>query len=720
MLVVWRNIRITSKLLLGFGLLLFVFVIAVGLTWKDSHETNQNNVFLSDAVVPSVTTAIDYERAVYEVFMIMKDVQSFEKEEDIKDVLDGFAKTEKAMAVVADLYRKYPVLRSSAYIVETVAPLAKQYADSMNKTIDAIRKKRELLATITKLGTDMVTEITTNVDDVYNILKTSIGNADNERLTYLANLLYTTVEQEKTALSTRTAFRMAIADGDATAMRKAAAQLPGIEKSFQDMMDASKTQEQKDRNARTLKIVKDYEAIVNSFADALEELANISTARYKVRDAIDEGTTKASTMGFNRSKEISQESVKKLNGSINVLLSTAGVSIILGLIIAVFISRSIAKPLGVIVNLAGRAGEGDLTIERADFKYEGADELAKLSDAIHDMVSAQESSMREVVEVAESLVGGAQTLSGISEESNASMEEIKASIEQVTSLSESNGAALEECNAGVEEMSAGADTVAQSATDSAAFISQTTDGSHKAAEMVNSTTKGMRNVETNSKESEAKIRQLVDSVQNVSGFVSVITGIADQTNLLALNAAIEAARAGEVGRGFAVVAEEVRKLAEESAKAAQNVNGIITELQSGAQGSIKATVEAGKVLAETLVQAEQAQSELDGAINEINKANDSIQNIAAVAEEQAASSREIAVGIDKATKSTIEMVNTVSGIRGAVDNTAQAAQNVAVQAEAIAQYSDKLSGVLSRFKLRAVNEKNDAKSQRKELAKPKK
>ncbi|GHS88140.1 hypothetical protein AGMMS49957_09230 [Synergistales bacterium] len=701
----WRNIRITSKLLLGFGLLLFIFVIAVGLAWRTSENTNKNNIFLSETVMPSVTMVIDYERTVYEVFMAMKDVQTSEREEDIKTVLDSFAKTEKAMAVVSEFHKIYPDLQSSAYIVETVAPLAKQYADSMNKTIEAIRKKRELLAIISKLGADMLTELSTNADDIHNILRTSIGSADNERLIYLADLLKHVTNQQVAALNIRVALRVAIAEGNAAGMRDSVSQLVNIEENFQKMLDAAKTADQKARNERILKIVKDYEANIGNFADSLDQLASVAAERYKMRDTIDEATTKASTLGFDRSRAISEESVRELNSSINVLLTSAGVAILLGIVIAVFISRSIAKPLGVIVELAGRAGEGDLTIERGDFKYEGKDELAKLSDAIYDMISSQENSMREVVEVAENLVDGAQKLSGISEEANASMEEIKASIDQVSSLSESNGAALEECNAGVEEMSAGADTVAGSATDSAAFISQTTNGAHKAADMVGNTTNGMRNVEVNAKESEAKIRQLVDSVQNVSGFVSVITGIADQTNLLALNAAIEAARAGEVGRGFAVVAEEVRKLAEESAKAAQNVNGIIVELQNAAQGSIKATVEAGKVLSETLVQAEQAQNDLNGAINEINKANDSIQNIAAVAEEQAASSREVATGIDKATKSTIEMVDTVSGIRGAVDSTAMAAQNVAEQAEAITRYSEKLSGVLTRFKLRAADNK---------------
>jgi methyl-accepting chemotaxis protein len=384
----------------------------------------------------------------------------------------------------------------------------------------------------------------------------------------------------------------------------------------------------------------------------------------------------------------------------NLAIAIAAAAIIITLILGVIISRGISKPLNTIVGLAKRAEEGDLTIAREEFHYEGKDELGSLVEALSNMVSAQEATMQEVVAVAGELSSSANNLSSISEETNASMEEVKASVDQVSSLSESNGAALEECNAGVEEMSAGADTVAQSATDSAAFIAQTTSASNKAIKTVNDVIAGMRNVDKNSKESEVKIRQLVSSVENVSSFVSVITGIADQTNLLALNAAIEAARAGEVGRGFAVVAEEVRKLAEESARAAQNVNGIIVELQNGAQGSIKATTEAGSLLVETLSHAEQAQKELDGALQEINKANDSIQNIAAVAEEQAASSKEVATAIDSATKSTMETVETISNIRRAVDETSQAAQGVAEQSEAMNGHAQSLDEVLSRFTLK--------------------
>ena len=100
-------------------------------------------------------------------------------------------------------------------------------------------------------------------------------------------------------------------------------------------------------------------------------------------------------------------------------------------------------------------------------------------------------------------------------------------------------------------------------------------------------------------------------------------------------------------------------------------------------------------------QAERAQKELDETLKEMNKANDSIQNIAAVAEEQAASSKEVATAIDGATKSTMEMVGTISNIRQAADETAQVAQGVAEQSEIMSGHAQNLTEVLSRFKLRA-------------------
>ncbi len=361
----------------------------------------------------------------------------------------------------------------------------------------------------------------------------------------------------------------------------------------------------------------------------------------------------------------------------------------------------ITKKLASLKNLDHKMQElasagGDLTKR---ISITGKDEIASLAEAFNNFLE----SLREIIVQANFVVTevaeNAGNLSAISEETNAAMEEVKASIDHTATLSEDNSAVLQECNAGVEEMSSGADTVARSATESAEFISKTTAAASHAITAVDEVIGSMNTVSGSSRLNEEKMGQLVSTVEKIGSFVSVITGIADQTNLLALNAAIEAARAGDAGRGFAVVAEEVRKLAEESALAAQSINEIIDILESSAKESIDTTLTSGRLLTETISQAAKAQDELNGAMQQMNKANDLIQNIAAVAEEQAASSKEMAKAIDNATQTTVNIVSTLSSIKNAGEETSQAAQNVAEQSQALTGHVQALSEVLSRFKV---------------------
>ena len=384
-----------------------------------------------------------------------------------------------------------------------------------------------------------------------------------------------------------------------------------------------------------------------------------------------------------------------------MLIALTVVSVVVGLLIAFLISRMITKPLSLLVSVAERAGDGDLTLTRADLGEERNDELGKLSDALIEMVGAQRRTITEAMEIAERSAESADTMRTSSSQSSESIVNAKQAIESVVALCESNSSSLQESNAGTEEMSAASMTAAQAATDCAEFISQTTVVSGQAVEMVQEMIQDMGLLFKKSQESGERLHELVESVGQISGFVGVITSIADQTNLLALNAAIEAARAGEAGRGFAVVAEEVRKLAEDSGQAANNIRGLITTLQTGAGETMNSSTESSELLTRTTEKADKAKESLNEAMGQIDKANDRIQNIAAVAEEQAASSREIATGIDAATKSTVDMLQNMEMIQNSSNKTAKVAEDVAKQADDLAVLADRLKGALSRFKVSA-------------------
>ena len=394
-----------------------------------------------------------------------------------------------------------------------------------------------------------------------------------------------------------------------------------------------------------------------------------------------------------------QDSNASLGSAVTLLISLALAAIVIGLLIAFVISRAVSKPLGRFAGLVERAEGGDLTMTAADLGYESRDEVGQLGAAFVKMISAQRAAMRDVLEtVAQSATSAADILDS-SQKNLDFANSVKSSVDHLVSLMEQNSSSLEESNAGTEEMSAASMTSAQAATDCAEFISNMTQVSSHAVDMVQETITNMDELQHKTEESGKKLQELVDSVEKIGEFVGVITSIADQTNLLALNAAIEAARAGEAGRGFAVVAEEVRKLAEDSGRAASNVRGLIETLQNGAQATKTSSDETAVLLVQTVEKAGEAKTSLAEAMGQIDKANDRIQNIAAVAEEQAASSREIAAGIDSVTKATTEILEDLEQIKDTMDKTTDVAERAATGADEQAQLAGHMKDALSVFKV---------------------
>lgn len=429
-------------------------------------------------------------------------------------------------------------------------------------------------------------------------------------------------------------------------------------------------------------------------------LLNTSIARLGEQSATLSAMAEAGSRGGMQSAtEIADMTAAEVGSTLKIVMIVIGMAILLAVIVAFVITRMITRPLKTVVELSERAGSGDLTFGREDFHYDGGDELGQMADALAAMIEAQRESVKAIILEAQATVESAQSLAALSEETNASVEEVKSAVEQVANMSEANSAALEETNAGVQEVSTSATTSAQASAEGASVSAKTIEVAKGAVDRVNNVIDDIQVVGDKSKDVERTIEELGRSVQAISGFVNTITGIADQTNLLALNAAIEAARAGDAGRGFAVVADEVRKLAEESGKAAHEVGILITSLQDGASKALHVTGETGQIMGKTVTGAREAQEQLSAGLAEIAKIADLMQDIAAGAQEQAAAAEQMAAGVDQVSTATVQVVEAVANIRANSDETAKASEGVAEHAQALTEGAERMQGELARFKV---------------------
>ncbi len=279
--------------------------------------------------------------------------------------------------------------------------------------------------------------------------------------------------------------------------------------------------------------------------------------------------------------------------------------------------------------------------------------------------------------------------------------DISQAVTAAASAADQISSSTEEMAAGAQEQSMQASEVAGAVEQMTKTIFETTKNTTTAAEasknagkvaveggkVVEKTIDGMIRISNVVKQSAETVQELGKSSNEIGEIVQVIDDIADQTNLLALNAAIEAARAGEQGRGFAVVADEVRKLAERTSKATQEIANMIKHIQKDTEGAVSSMQQGTKEVENGKALAEKAGESLKEIITGAERVADIVTQVAAASEQQSRASEQITQNIELITNVTQQ---SATGVR-----------QIAHAAEELNQLTNNLRSLISKFKVGA-------------------
>ncbi|WP_402378197.1 methyl-accepting chemotaxis protein [Isoptericola rhizosphaerae] len=339
----------------------------------------------------------------------------------------------------------------------------------------------------------------------------------------------------------------------------------------------------------------------------------------------------AQTVASDRAAVATAEQQAGQSRSLVILVTVGVLAVLAGTLLARWTSHAVVGRVAKVRDVAEALGRGDLTRTSG---LRPTDEIGEAGAALDAGIDVVRAVVAEVVGSADRLATGSEQLAAVSSQVVAAAEESSAQSGVVAS--------------GAEQVSQNVQTVAAGAEQMGASIREIAQNSNEAAKVANRATD--RAAATNE-----TVRKLGTSSQEIGDVIKVITSIAEQTNLLALNATIEAARAGEAGKGFAVVASEVKELAQETAKATEDIARRVEAIQGDASGAVDAI----------------------GDITDIiGQINDYQLTIASAVEEQTATTNEMSRGVQESATGASEIAENITGIATAASSTAVAVEQI--------------------------------------------
>lgn len=358
-----------------------------------------------------------------------------------------------------------------------------------------------------------------------------------------------------------------------------------------------------------------------------------------------------------------------------VILMVSAVAIALGIVVIILFTNHVTQPIRTITHALEEVAQGNFALEEIAVK--NRDETDVLAKAFNEMLRNTKGLVAAAKESTNNLRTFADSLTAITEESTKAVQEVTMAVQEVANAVGEEAKGTETAVQHLDTLSQNIDRMVDSSIQMNDIINITSDASNKGLFMVDILTRAKEESNEATEEIGEAIQKVAESTSQIHVITETITQISQQTNLLALNASIEAARAGELGRGFAVVAEEIRKLAEGSASAINEIKEILGSINEYSQTSVK-----------TMEQVKQVSQEQSEAVDNTKVVFEEIANAIS-------SLISVAGSIDKESAAMKQRKDEIVGIM--TDISASTQQTSAATEEVSASSEEQLASLESVF-----------------------